>query len=103
MRFPRVAGFPTPIGVSLRWESHACFEGSVQETILSAKLNQPPISSVDYSGFNPMISRLRMCERSKEMKIKTNVKAGASDIFVQFGNVPGESNTNRLAIFRIWP
>jgi hypothetical protein len=37
------------------------------------------------------------------MKIRTHVKAGASDIFVQFGDVPGESKTNRLAIFRIWP
>ena len=32
--------------------------GCVAKTILSAKPNQPPISSVDYSAFNPRISRM---------------------------------------------
>jgi len=33
-------------------------EGCVAKTILSAKPNLPPISSVDYSAFNPKISRM---------------------------------------------
>jgi hypothetical protein len=32
--------------------------GCVAKTILSAKPNQPPISSVDYAAFNPRISRM---------------------------------------------
>jgi hypothetical protein len=32
--------------------------GCVAKTILSSKPNQPPISSVDYSAFNPRISRM---------------------------------------------
>jgi hypothetical protein len=36
------------------------------------------------------------------MKTKTNLRAGASDVFVNFGNVSGES-TSRLAIFRLGP
>jgi len=36
---------------------HIC-AGCVAKTTLSAKPNQPPISSVDYSAFNPRISRM---------------------------------------------
>jgi hypothetical protein len=42
-----------------------CSRGCVAKTILSAKLNQSPFSSVDYSAFNPRISRMNcICPRT---------------------------------------